>query len=325
MEDNNQNNQAQQTTQEPAQDPRLIQPEIIGELRKEKIGKPILVIELFLLFGIVFASLPFINNQLNDETSFLYRLVHGQLSSGGTVVTTTQPVNTGEEYLDGTKLNLLQSDSKIRFKNLVIKNIEIKNNSISLIMYSLGGTINLSETEYYLDVTSSSGNILFSFKLMGEVDSVEKSVTLDAGKTSFNAKLSYQGRIIEMTDNDYPEVDLAQDELGNAQIVCKKDKRLLTYSFKNGYLTGIHDEDSAKSSSKDYINSLNAARKKAGSLGIQVASVEEADNGYKFIANIDLSGSYTIPSSIKDYDYYPANTLAKKIRHAQKGKGYDCE
>ena len=128
MEDNNQNNQVQQEPTQPAQDPRLIQPEIIGELRKEKIGKPILVIELFLLFGIVFASLPFINGQLNDENSFLYKLIHGQGFGGGTVVTTTKPVTPGEEYLDGKELNLLQSDSKIRFNNIILKDIQINNN-----------------------------------------------------------------------------------------------------------------------------------------------------------------------------------------------------
>ena len=322
--DDNKNNQVQQTTQEPAQDPRLIQPEIIGELRKEKIGKPILVIELFLLFGIVFASLPFIHGQLNDENSMLYKLVHGE-PIGGTVVTTTKAATPGEEYLDGTKLNLLQSDSKIKFKNFVLKDFKINNNSISVVLFALSGTVNLNESEYYLEVSSTSGNILASLKLMGEIDNVEVEKVLDTGKVSFNNTLSYQGRIVEMKDNDYPEVSLSQDELGNAAMVCKKNNRKITYAFKNSYLVKINDEETAKSSDSNYINLLDAARKKANQLGTEVASVEEVGNGYKYVANIDLSGDYKIPNTVKDYDYYPANTLAKKISYAQKGKGYDCE
>ena len=324
MEDNNQNNQVQQTTQEPAQDPRLIQPEIIGELRKEKIGKPILVIELFLLFGIVFASLPFINSQLNDDNSFLYKLLHGQ-GFGGTVVTTTKQSITGEEYLDGTKLNLLQNDSKLKFKNFVIKDIQINNNTIGITIFALSSTVNLNESEYYLEVTSSSGNLIIALKLTGVIDNVEQSITLDAGKTTFNNTLSYQGRIVEMKENDYPDAGLTKDELGNAALVCKKNNRLLTYSFKNDYLVMINDEDSVKSSNKDYLNLLDDARKKATSLGTEVASVVEEGNGFKYKATIDLSGDYSIPTDVKDYDYYPANTLAKKIKYAQKGKGYDCE
>ena len=128
-----------------------------------------------------------------------------------------------------------------------------------------------------------------------------------------------------MQEKDYPDAELAKDELGNAQLVCKKDKRMLTYSFKNDYLVMINDEENVKSSDKDYLNLLAAARQKASSLGTEIASVEEVDNGYKYKATIDLSGDYKIPTSVKDYDYYPANTLAKKIKYAQKGKGYDCE
>ena len=254
MDNNNQNNQVQQQTTEPAQDPRLIQPEIIGELRKEKIGKPVLVIELFLLFGIVFASLPFINSQLTDENSMLYKFLHGEgLGGGGTVVTTQQPGNTEEEYLNGNEVNLLQSDSKIRFKNIILKDIQVNNNSISLTMYALTGTVNLDLSEYYLEVQSTSGNIIIGLKLTGEFDNVETPVVLDAGKVTFNSTMSYQGRIVEMKDSDYPSADLIADELGYAQMVCKKGTRIITYGFKNDYLIKINDEETVKSSNKDYI------------------------------------------------------------------------
>ena len=45
------------------------QPITLGELRKEKIGRPVLVLEMLVLFIIVLIALPIVNNMLNDENS----------------------------------------------------------------------------------------------------------------------------------------------------------------------------------------------------------------------------------------------------------------
>ena len=58
-----------------AVDPRTVNAEVIGELRKDKIGRPILVLEIFGLFIIVLIALPIVTSMLNDENSALYQLI----------------------------------------------------------------------------------------------------------------------------------------------------------------------------------------------------------------------------------------------------------
>ena len=69
MQDKNQNN-IEETSYT---NPRDVEPVVIGELRKEKIGRPMIVIELAVLFVIVLVGLPMINSMMNDENSVLYK------------------------------------------------------------------------------------------------------------------------------------------------------------------------------------------------------------------------------------------------------------
>ena len=101
MEGNNQDNK---------QDPRLIQPQIIGELKKDKIGKPMIVIELFLLFVIVLLILPMVNTMLNDENSDLYKMIYG--GTGEKPI--SGDVNKGE-FAEGKEMNLINDDLQILF------------------------------------------------------------------------------------------------------------------------------------------------------------------------------------------------------------------
>jgi hypothetical protein len=307
------------------QDPRLIQPEIIGELRKDKIGKPILVIELFLLFGIVLAALPLINNQLNDEQSQLYKLIHGAPVD----IAPTIPVDTKkEEFLDGSKVNLLAFDTKMKYENIVIQNFELSNGIISCVMYAYNGIIDLDKKDLYLEITSTSDQVLGAIKLVGTFDNVEQHVKLEAYGIQFNPNLSYSGKIVEMTDDDFPQIELNEDTNGFATLTCTKDNRSIQYYFQNKFLIKIDDtvyHAISDYTDDEYLNLLKEYQEKASKLGATVASVNEVMNGFQYRAIIDYDTKYVIPDSVVDYNYYPENALAKKIAYAQKSKGFDCK
>jgi hypothetical protein len=328
MGENNQENTQVQTTQEVQQDPRLIKPEIIGELRKEKIGKPLMVIELFLLFGIVFAGLPFINSQLNDENSKLYQLIHGKQIP--IIATTTQKAD-NSEYTDASNNTIISSDIKLKYKNIIMKNVQVTAEGVKCDLSSYNGVMNLDEENYYFELASSSGTKLVAFKLVGTINNVDQEVLLKSTSFQYNANVGYQGKIVAMTDDDYPDITYSSykpDANNYASFVCKKDNRTLTYKFKNNFLIRIIDEVSVDHNDYDddeYTNLLDAARKKANNLGASIADAKETDDGFEYFANIDLSGDYKLPNSVVDYDYYPTNTRAQKIAYAQTGKGYDCQ
>ena len=328
MEDNNQENVQTNNTQQLQQDPRLIHPEIIGELRKEKIGKPLMVIELFLLFGIVFAGLPFINSQLNDENSKLYQIIHGKEIP---VIATTTKVVADSEYIDGKNNTIISSDIKLKFKNIIMKNINVTTEGVKCTLSAYTGVMNLDEENYYFELASANGTKIIAFKLVGTIDNVEREFLLKSSGFLYNGSIGYQGKIVSMTDDDYPDVTYPSykpDSSNYASFVCKKDNRLITYKFKNNFLINIVDEvkvDHSDYDDDEYTNMLAAARKKATNLGSAIATAEETENGFEFIANIDLSGDYKLPNNVVDYDYYPTNTRAQKIAYAQTSKGYDCQ
>ena len=58
----------------------MLFPPFASQYRKEKIGRPMIVIELAVLFVIVLVGLPMINSMMNDENSVLYKFLNGSNS-----------------------------------------------------------------------------------------------------------------------------------------------------------------------------------------------------------------------------------------------------
>lgn len=293
---------------------------VIGELRKDKIGRPILVAELFVIILIVMISLPFISSMLDNENSSLYKLFHGTPAK-----VTPQPV-TKSEYSDGKVKQPLNSQTSMKYNSLILKKFILSGDKINVTLSSYNGVLNLDEEAYYLNLYSSSDNLLAHIKLIGEYDNSEKQVVLTSSGLSFNTDMSYKGMVVEMQDRDYPDVSMSTDESGVGSITCKRDNRTIEYIFKNNYLIGIKDNVIVKVSSQettDYLNLKRIYDEKASTLG-NVATNEEGVDGFTFNANMDLE-NYRIPNTIKDYEYYALDTEAKVIHYAETGKGFDCE
>lgn len=294
---------------------------VIGELRKDKIGRPILVAELFVIILIVMISLPFLSSMLDDENSSLYKLLHG--SSTPVVQTPTNK----SEYSDARVKQPLNSQTSMKYGSLILKKFVLSRDKINVTISSYNGILNLDEEAYYLNLYSSSDNLLAHIKLVGEYDNSEKQVSLTSSGLSFNSDMSYKGMVVEMKDSDYPNVSMETDETGIGSFICKKDNRSIEYIFKNNYLIGIKDNVivniSSQETTDDYLNLKRIYDEKASSLG-SVATNEEGIDGFTFSANMDLE-NYRIPDGIKDYEYYALDTEAKIVHYTETGKGFDCE
>lgn len=306
------------------QDPRTVKAEVLGELRKEKIGKPVLVVYMLVLFGLVLVALPIVTEMLNDEESALYKFLHGGVSG----VVTPQVTTKKAEFLDGGVEQPLTSSTSMKFENIVMKEFELSNGKITCKMYSYNGILNLDSEEYYLELYSNNKNYVNYIKLTGTYDYQEKKVEFTSNHLTFNKEVSYFGKIVHMEENDYPKVELTSDESGVSSFTCKKDNRSIEYVFKNNYLIRIKDND--KQLLKDYedtkyLAALDTYRKKATNLG-EIASVEEVSDGFLFVADIDLEApGFIIPESVKDPNYYVLDTDVKVVHYAMIGKGFDCE
>lgn len=317
-------NNPQNISEESYVDPRTIQAEVIGELRKDKIGRPILVIQMFVIFGIVLVGLPIVTNLLNDQSSFLYKIF-----KGNTPVTPVTPVDTPKsEFLNGGEEQQLSSSTNMKYENIVMRNFSLSGNYINCEMYSYNGVLNLNKENYFLEVYSAgSKNKIAAVKLIGVFDNQVQKVSLTANQLSFNGSYSYVGKIVEMKDSDYPSYTIPSDESGLGSMVCEMDGRELEYTFKNNYLISIKDnvkvELKSQKDNQTYLNLKKTYEDKATSLGTN-GYVEEVADGFVFTSILDLE-KYKVPSNVVDYEYFDLDTEAKIINYNLMGKGYDCK
>ena len=136
--------------------------QVIGKLRKIKIGNPLLAIELLGLFLVVLISLPIVNNLLSDETSFLSQFI---AKIKGTPVVTVESEKRSE-FADATKKNSLSESTLLKYKNLILTNFKLKGDNIELSIYSYNGILNLDENEYYMIIKSSTDSEMGYIKLI---------------------------------------------------------------------------------------------------------------------------------------------------------------
>jgi len=306
-------------------DPRTIEAEIIGELRKDKIGRPILVVQMFIIFGIVLISLPIFTSLLNNPSSFLYKMFN---SNGISDAPVTPSDDKREEFLNGGVEQQLASSTNMKFENIVMRNFTLNGNYLNCEMYSYNGVLNLDKENYFLEIYSSgSKNKIASVKLVGSFDNQVQKVSLTANQLSFNGNYSYVGKIVEMKDADYPSYTVPSDESGVGSMICSMDGRSIEYTFKNNYLISIKDNVkvvlSEQKDSQAYLNLKKSYEDKANNLGVN-AEVEEVADGFSFTSVLD-SENYKVPSSVVDYNYYLLDTEAKVINYTLNGKGFDCK
>ena len=179
MQDKNQNN-IEETSYT---NPRDVEPVVIGELRKEKIGRPMIVIELAVLFVIVLVGLPMINSMMNDENSVLYKFLNGN-SSSNTNVTTKQA------FVDAKKEQPLLKTTSMKTGNIILKNFLLYNNTIKMTISSYNDIINLDEDEYYFEILSNqNSNKIAYVKLTGTYDYQEKELEFKTN-VNFNSKIT---------------------------------------------------------------------------------------------------------------------------------------
>lgn len=299
-------------------DLRNVQAEVIGELRKEKIGRPMIVIELAILFIIVLIGLPIVNSMMQDENSVLYKFLNGSNTSSN--------ITTKQAYLDGSKEQSLLSTTVMKSGNIILKNFSLYNNTVKMTISSFNNVINLDEEEYYFEILSSKNNSkLAAIKLTGTYDYQEKTVEFKT-LTNFNSNITYVGKIVLLKDEDYPDYKLQTDESGIGGITCKKDSREIEYIFYNDKLMSINDTQVITKNGltdEEYLNKKSEYDKLVINMG-KLATLEETSDGLLYKANIDLEKS-TVPKNVVEYNYYVKDTNVKKVHYAMTGKGFDCK
>jgi hypothetical protein len=316
------NNQAVTQQVEAPFDPKTVQPAVIGELRKDRIGKPILVLEMLVMFGIVMVALPLVYTIANDEKSVVYKWLHKD------EVIVEEPSNTETKYLDGSVLQLLESSTNMKYNGIVIQAFKLNESTINCRIFSLNEKIDFDEEEYYLEIYSNSQEKIAAIKLSGVYDFTPKDTVLTAGGLTFNSNFKYFGKMVKMTDASYPEVKYEKNAQEIGSFTCTNKNHIIKYTFKNDYLLSIDETYKFVKSDYDdstYLELYSEYQTKSKNLGSNVSSTEEDADGFTFKASLDLEHDYKIPETVTDNNYYEKDSKAKVIHYAETGKGFDCK
>ena len=324
MNNNIQDPNSQVTTQqvEAPFDPKTVQPAVIGELRKDRIGKPILVLEMLIMFGVVLIALPIVYTIANDEKSFIYKWLHKD------EVLVEEPSSTETKYLDGGTLQLLETSTNMKFNGIVIQAFKLNESTINCRIFSLNEKIDFDAEEYYLEIYSNSQDKIAAIKLSGVYDYTPKDTVLTAGGLTFNSNFKYFGKIVKMTDASYPDVTYEKDNREVGSFTCTNKNHIIKYTFKNDYLLSIEDTYKFVKSDYDdssYLELYAEYQTKSNNLGDTVSTTEEDADGFTFKATLDLESGYEIPKVVTDNNYYEKDSKAKVIHYAETGKGFDCK
>ena len=320
-----------QVTEQPV-DNRTVTAIEIGTLRNDKIGKPTLVIWIFILFAVVFVSLPVIRSQMNNPNSFLYKMIYKESNDPVTPVIPTDP--DVEEFVDAKELQPLTESTKMKYENIVLKGFKKDEKVLTATIYSANGVEDLDSRELYLEIYSNSKNLIGYIKLTGTFDYQEKEVELIGSRINYNQGANYYALVKEMNEVDYPEVEYTTtvnaEGITEGSIVCQKDNSKITYTFKNNSISSILDEETVlKEDDSTYTYLLSEYQKKVEAFGTLYASLVEGANDIQgFVVNVNIKyddPEFKMPSVIKDYNYFDGEANVKKIHYNMTGKGFECK
>lgn len=305
------------------------EPIVLGNVKKGKTGKPLLVLILFLFIGAILLILPVLNNYFAGY-NIIELIVNGELISF---------IQNHEQYVNNTHLEnkdnstttvVVEDEEKIVFIN---KKAVIKHNNFNIsdfvlnesnIEYTINTTtsINFDKSNYYLILTKNNEKIII--KLTGEVNGRKKYTF--SFLNALSSIIEVEGTIKEISSSDYTNFNLSKNESGIGQIFCTKDSETYTYIFNNNNLVNIREHFKyTKNKEEDYdiifdeyMNIYHNITLLGG-----FSQLIQTTEGFVLLNNIDLN-TYDF-SQNKNYNYYSLNTMPKIVNFEMEAKGYDCK
>lgn len=296
-------------------------PVVLGNLKKDKSSKPILVIIIFALLLSTCFGLPYIKDYINNNDNEFTRFYKSHFGSITDDTTTDTSVTT-------TKANIyttLNKTTSLKYDTLTITNFVITGSVITYDIISSKIVI-LDEQNLYLEIYGSDSSLIGRVKLIGTYQKDTKiSVSSSLVNFKLNASSTYGGKVVTLNTEQYPDVTISNDTL-----TCLKDDETYVYTFKNAALIAIDQKYNYKKSDDltIYMDKLNKSNMKTALIKTYencTSSTEENDTGFTFLATLDMTKiKRTNLNDYIDYNIYDLNTAPKTINYEMQTKGYKC-
>jgi len=295
-----------------------LKPQVIGKAYKKKsnLGR---VIFIFIVFS-------FVIYYINDISIWINNLI-GKKSPETieNLANSNNNKNEDKENLTNKEVvyNIFSNNLTISEGKMVLNKFSYKNNKLLFdIENSSNIKIDVSDKKYFLETYSEDKTLLERFKLDVNIinESSKISIELDI-KNNF-----YYLVLVEKKMEDYPVVNLKNDELGMGKITCTKGIENIIYTFKNGELEEINHTITDNNIKEDnYYNRYNSYQNKVSNYN-NLAGISATFNGsltgFTAVIVIDLKTANL--TNLNEKYYYSYKEIPKVVKFEQETRGFSC-
>lgn len=185
----------------------------------------------------------------------------------------------------------------------------------------------INNKDWYIRLYDEDKKLIDYFEVIGPLltSEVDYDLSIDL-KNNYESVPKYL-KIGVVNKNEYPDVSLKNDEMGNYYLTCTKGGSKLIYYFNDNKLYKISEyyNASKQSEGEEYDILFDIYEKKSSNLTNSEnfsSSFTDRFSRFEFEANIDLTNS-----SYSNYDdnYLVKNTDSKETNFIIESRGYDCE
>ena len=221
--------------------------------------------------------------------------------------------------------NLKITNDDITISNFVIDEVNL---TISYdVTNNLNNSENMEALNYYLEIYNTEQTLIERVKLANEI-------TLSNGAfTTFKRNITTESAttigfiaIIKKTINDYPLVELTNNEGGIGSMVCSNAHEKVTYKFNEEKLKEVTHEASYLNTEANYQTLYEANKLKANNynskLGI-ASTFFEHENGYNITTIVNLNEIDR--TYIFNADSFKIDTEPKVVKFEMEAQGFKCE
>lgn len=294
----------------------------IGTLKPDKQKSPIAMI---VLFGLLILFIMFMPTAIS-----LFNKYFGTNLNVNPINTPTSnsEVNNNNNEKQDIRMYPLSKDTVITLDKIEFSGFNKDNANGYLLSFSVKntGTVLYSfEKKLYLEYYDDNNTFVGRsyLEMIKEVSGgVTNNYNIDISEEIYNKATKLE--IIERTEDDYPNVNLS-----NNQLTCENNTNNIVYTFKTDMkLTSIKDMFTYKKGSDliEYNNDLLSYKTKMSNLDMQngvTAILTENESGFITTVAIDYSIADNFKSTTNN-DYYNKDTDAKVISFEMNAKGYTC-
>lgn len=296
-----------------------LKPQVIGYTyqKKSNIGRVIFIFIAFIL--VVF--------YINDISVFINNLL-GKGSADSIVDLSGN--NSNKENENNNNLteneityNIFSNDLIINEGGITLNNFNYINNSLTFdVLNNTESNLELSEKKYFIETYNENKTLLERYKL--DIGNLNKGTKLSQ---NFDIKNNFYYFVLEeKTIDDYPVVNLIENEVGVSTLTCNKNINNIIYTFKNGELYEIkHTISDNNIEDANYYTNYTAYQNKATTYnnieGI-TATFNSTLNGYTVIFAIDLQKSNL--STVEEKYYYGFKEVPKVVKFEMQTYGFNC-